>query len=216
MDQVRQIRVLIPAIMCIGALLLGARMDLDNSLRTLIKSAVQQNNSALTGIVGLLAAGSAFVLAGGVVIGGFTNLLLRITSWLLHRVIGENYCTRWETFLPKEFFPRVWSKLAPSRELPNAAAKYFFYAAVTFDHENLFKDAGGLHEWLIRRWNAFNVNMNSAVALLFASALAFPLGITDSILWFVGVTVVFVVLLINATFAWYETMRMLEFHSHRP
>jgi hypothetical protein len=131
-------------------------------------------------------------------------------------ILRDRFCTHWESFLPKEVFDRLWRKLAPSHELRNPDPKFYFYAAATFDHENLQKNAGQLHDWLTRRWNGFNVNVNSAVGLGLALSIALPLGIDESPFWFLYVGLLLGVFLVSAAIAWYETMMMLEFHSYRP
>lgn len=269
MDEIRQIRYLIPPIFFVVSLLLGARLDYDqdNALLDLLKdisgtavispqnlpvpqlsppssSALQPSPTvssvtplnaadALKVLVALLA-GTAVVIAGGVAIGSLSRLLLVVITFLAKIVFSIKDCIMstapanklvvyWEVCQRSSYFDRIWSKCAPYN-LPNQRnglpedqfCKYRYYAAVTFDHENLAKHAPDLHDWLARRWSGFLVSFNSAVALMLALFLGCWLLRIESRLWSWALASVIMIFLVSAGVAWWQTQRMHEFHSYRP
>ena len=82
----------------------------------------------------------------------------------------------------------------------------------TFDHELL---APGIHTWLLRRWNAFNVAAHSVVALALAHLLAPAFSIPLGCAWLATTVVSIAILGWTAFNAWRDTMGMIEFQSHR-
>jgi hypothetical protein len=115
--------------------------------------------------------------------------------------------------LSDETLKRVWERAgldsSPDKKLT-------LYAAVSFDHELVSK---GVHDWIVRRWNYFNVAFHSSMALLLSIApakciskrLAFPLVPA----WWASIFALSGFLLVMAYLAWRDTMKMIEFQSRR-
>ena len=134
---------------------------------------------------------------------------------MFHAVLKEKWCVHWEVCLPQTYFDNIWQKLGPVVG-SGSRKEYYYYAAVTFDHENVQKYAGGIHDWLLRHWNWFNVTINSFTALALSLVVARPLGISLEWRWLLPTILMMLVFLFNAAFAYWETMKMSYFHSNRP
>jgi hypothetical protein len=72
---------------------------------------------------------------------------------------------------------RIWGQLQSTLRKD---AKLTLYATATFDHELL---ASGIHTWLLRRWNSFNVAFHSVVALGLAHLVALIVSIPQGRAW---------------------------------
>lgn len=213
MDPVRQIRILIPPFFFLGAILLGAHYDKDNLVRTLLSNV--QTTEALLGV---LAAVAVFVIPVGFLIGGITRVFLTAFCWSLGKFLRDPVW--FETWPPNraEFVKRIWPFLDVDSSL-SPTSTHLFYATVTFDHDVLYKHAPGMHEWLLRRWSGFSAASSSCGALLLAMVVSFIIGIhwTRWTWWLGHLSFVFVFasLVAAASRNWIETMRMVEFQSHR-
>src|SRR5207245_5284322 len=146
MDQDRQIRFAIPPFFLLASLLWGAYLG-GVDLSPVLKPDTAKE------ILGLLAAAAVAIVPLGFLISSASILLIR----LLARAFGK---PTYEAVLTDAAYAKVWARIqAPSPKDGNQ----ILYAAATFDHELL---APGIHTWLMRRWNAFNVAAHSSVALL--------------------------------------------------
>jgi hypothetical protein len=116
----------------------------------------------------------------------------------------------YEARLSDSTFERICKRLDTDQAKDK---KLTLYVAATFDHELL---APGVHTWLLRRWNSFNVSAHSIVALLLAHIVFAPIfSIPQVRNWWESTAALVAVLFINAFCAWRETMNMIEFQSHR-
>jgi hypothetical protein len=195
MDQVRQIRLAIPPFFLLASLLWGAylgRFDLPPILKP----------GTAKEALGLLAAAAVAILPAGYLISTISVMLLRG----LFAMCGK---PTYETVLDDATLDRIWSKLRSGQPKD---AKLILYAAATFNHELL---APGIHTWILRRWNSFNVAAHSIVALALAHALAPFISIPQGCWWWATTGVLIALLGWTAVIAWRETMRMIKFQSHR-
>ena len=103
---------------------------------------------------------------------------------------------------------KIWAHVTKKR----FKSQERFYASATFDHSILPK---GVNAWIMRRWNAFNTNINCCSALLLAHAVGSFLSIDQSFYWWATTILVMMPLLINAIMAYCQTMRMIEFQANR-
>ena len=195
MDTERQIRLVIAPFFLLASLLLGGALSGQLTLDSL--GALKTESLVLIG--GALAAAT---LPVGFLIGALTFSLVRPA---LRLFTEQSY----EVVLPLSSWERIWPRL----KTPSAVdLKQSLYAGATFDHELLHP---GVHNWITRRWSAFNISCHSCTALVLAHLLAIPLGIQQSYGW-ASVTVVSIALLAsNGAVAWRQTMRMFEFQSQR-
>jgi hypothetical protein len=195
MDQDRQIRFLIPPLIFILSLLWGchqAGYNLTNILGT----------DSLKSILGLLAAGAVTAIALGFIIGAVSIIILRYSFKIFKK-------PTYEIVVSKDSLNRIWPQLKTTLAVDNSK---ILFGGVTFDHE-LISD--GIHSWLTRRWSAFNISVNSSVALLLSHLVAFFIPINQSYTWGFTSVLIGICFILNAIAAWKETMGMIEFQSYR-
>ncbi len=197
MDQNREIRFLIPPFFLLASLLLGAFLDL--SIRPNVEKLLTLDSAER--VLGVLAAGSVAVIPLGFLIGSISVFLVRIFFGFKR----SNY----EATLSDDCLKRIWAQLNTDQKFNQ---KLTFYAAATFDHEVLDK---GIHEWIMRRWNSFNVSIHSCTALLLAHLFGGVFLIGQDPRWLLLTFVLVLILFANGATAWRETMGMLDFQSHR-
>jgi hypothetical protein len=195
MDQDRQIRFAIPPFFLFASLLWGAYLDGRNLSPIFAPDTAKE-------VLGLLAAAAVAVVPMGFLISVLSITLLRALALITKT-------PTYEASLTDSAFDRIWKHIATAQAKDK---KLVLYAAATFDHELL---PSGIHTWLLRRWNSFNVATHSSVALLVAHAVAPILSIRQSCWWWVSTLALVALLVVAALTAWRETMAMLDFQSHR-
>lgn len=196
MDQDRQIRLLIPPFFLLLALLWGAYLDPSVKLAPLLLPASAQS------LLGVLAAATVCVLPLGFLLSAISILLLRIL-FSLSRNPG------YEARITAEALRRIWPQLHTNSPFDT---NHTLYAVATYDHELL---SNGIHSWLMRRWNLFNVSIHSAVSVVLAHGVGALLGLSQNRRWTAFTSLIVVILLANAIVAWRQTMAMIEFQSQR-
>jgi hypothetical protein len=79
----------------------------------------------------------------------------------------------------RDFMRRIWTEISftsPMYTMDQSQLDHIFFSSgITFDHESIRKKREGVHEWLIRRWSAFNINCHCIVAIILANIFIFPL-----------------------------------------
>jgi hypothetical protein len=194
MDQDRQIRLAIPPFFLLASLLWGAYLGgLD--LLFLKPEAAKE-------VLGLLAATAVVILPIGFLISAISVTILGGLAAIFRK-------PTYEAVLDGSTLARIWPKLGSNQ---SKDAKLTLYAAATFDHELL---APGIHTWLLRRWNSFNVAAHSIVALTLAHAVGLFFPIPQGCAWWTTTVASIALLGLRAFKAWRETMKMIEFQSHR-
>ena len=207
MDQIRQIRFLIPPFFFFASLTWGAYLDDPCRVEELFRDEVFKS-------IGALLLAGASVISLGFLIGSVSIVALALGSWLL---TGQHYEV---AGLSEACLSRIWTRLDTGQHRERASE---LYAVVTFDHELLSK---GVHEWLLRRWSTFNVSAHSIMALLLAHVAGGLLGVNQGIewwrwflpipgTWWATTLVLWVVLMFMARASWRETKGMIDFQSHR-
>jgi hypothetical protein len=112
--------------------------------------------------------------------------------------------------LTDEALRQVWNRLFGPGTTPDR--KFELCVGAAFDHEILGKEYEGIHKWVFRRANAFNIAANSFCGLV----LSFPfghwvIGIPWRFAWWGPVAAFAILLVFAARWAWHDTMDMLEF-----
>jgi len=195
MDQDRQIRLAIPPFFLLASLLWGAYLGgLD--LSPLLKPDTAKE------VLGLIAAAAVAILPVGFLISTISVTLLQGLAAICRK-------PTYEAVLDDSTLHRIWSKLGTVEVMD---AKLTLYAVATFDHELLH---AGIHTWLLRRWNHFNVAVHSIVALALAHVVAPVISIPQGWPWFTTTAVSIALLSWTGFNAWRQTMRMIRFQSHR-
>lgn len=198
-DPERKIRFLYPPFFLLASLLLGLYFDPNRSLNDILPI---MGSDWIKVIVGALIGGGLIVIVAGFFIGTISLCILR----LAFKVFGKR---QHEAVLSQGCLEQIWKQLhATGAPCQNQT----LYAAATFDHELLPK---GIHDWLTRRWNAFNISVNSGVAFALALIIGKVLSIDIGIEWCVTSVIVAGFLTWSVILAWRDTMGMIEFQSHR-
>ena len=211
MDEDRQIRFLICPFLLYCSLLWWGYVSPET-----YKSFANLKPESLKEFLPIIAAAGAATLPVGYSIGTITILLLRFFFWIRNRSAKERQI--YEAWLSGDSYEAILKKLTH----PTRNRDALLYAAASFDH-GLLPD--GIHKWMMRRWNSFNIASNSALAL-FISLLVVPVRIAytwswepicgwDYKLWLIVNLVLIALLCTMAYFSWHETMQMLEFQSER-
>jgi hypothetical protein len=216
MDEDRRIRFLIAPVLFVASLLLGVWADRDtfDPIRDALK---QCDLSKSIGLIGLaIAVGGVVVLAAGYIFGTLAYLFLRLTFFSLsvgkyrfHEVgLSENAPS------DKATFERIWERLgAPKPPDPNQT----LFAGAAFDHGILSEEYDGVHRWLVRRWSAFNIVVNSFWGLLFSIPFGlYVIKYSWTCVWFLSVVVFAVFLLYAEYVSWHDTMNMFKFMTTLP
>jgi len=200
MDQERQIRFLYPPFFLLASLHWGIYLDPNRSLKDILPTL--QSPIGVNELLGLIAGGSVIIIASGFLIGAISVVLLRITFFFLGR-------HHYEAHVSPSAFKLIWERLDTSEPLDT---RKVLYAIATFDHELLPKS---IHEWIGRRWSAFNVSAYSCIALVLALIIGRRLSITLGCEWLVTTLIIIALLAFNACHAWRDTMGMIDFQSRR-
>lgn len=209
MDPTRQIRLLIPPFFFYTSLLSAWFFTEIQKQGGLL---YKQDLSTIATVAVIVGASSIPV---GFLLSTITFLFLR-----LFRLFGLNH----ETGLSEENIDKIWPFLGtelPRRKLITKCRKrtkrYIrHFVSVTIDHEIIYRYSKGIQEWMARSYSAYWVSACSATALLFS----FIVVLSSEKLhapceWWIASVVVFVVMVLGAINARYDTFKMQEFQLHR-
>jgi hypothetical protein len=216
MDQDRQIRFLISPFFLYASLLWWAYLD-----PTVNSVLIRLKPNDLKDLLTVVAAAGSATIPIGLSIGTLGISLLKL--WFKFRSRhGDRQL--YDACVSNGCLQTMLREVGTAQEDRGSNRESLLYVAATFDHELLPEK---IHEWLLRRWNSFNVAFNSALAL-FISILIIPIRILytfslDPICgwnyqrwWWLG-TNIFLICVFAATAcaAWHETMAMIEFQARR-
>jgi hypothetical protein len=201
MDEERRIRFLVAPALFVASLLIGALSD--PTARTFIVGIIKDSDWSKS-LIELAAGGGVVVFAGGYVFGTITVFISRLFFWCRPRHWGRFH----EVALSDDSFLQIWKRLdAPGA--PNRSQELF--AGAVFDFDVLRKDHEGVHRWLFRRWNGFNIAANSLCALIFSLVVGPWIGVPWGRTWCLSVFVFGAILVFVMVWAWGDTMHMMRF-----
>jgi hypothetical protein len=166
MDQDRQIRFLIPPFFLYASLLWWAFVDprLHCFLTALAGNELKE-------ILAVAATLGAATIPLGFSIGTLGLLLLKLAFHVRSRISSLRRIH--EAYITEECFRVILRETAaPTTD----DRRSLLYATATFDHELLPE---GIHTWLMRRWNTFNVAFSSAIAIFISLLAALALASRD-------------------------------------
>ena len=201
MDEDRRIRFLVAPTLFVASLLWGAWSD-DGwrySMVAILKNPDWPN------VIGIIAGGGLMVFVGGYVIGTWTYFVLRLIFLCRSHFWGGPQFH--EVAMSCGAFKRVWGKVGYGSS--NRSQELF--AGVAFDHGIIRESHKGIHEWLVRRRNGFNIAASSFWAMVFSLSFGLAIGISITRAWGYPVALFAVILLCVMCWAWRDTMGMLEF-----
>lgn len=201
MDKDRQIRFLYPPLFFLAFVLSALVLDRPTAVKEWLDT-FGGTEKVLT----IIAGGGIVILVLGLLIGTLSSLLLRALFFLAG-------WRRYEAVLSRETLLAIWPRLGTTQIV--AESKYqwrrqAFYGGVSFDHAIFPR---GIHLWLMRRWSAFNISYNSAVAIVLSLIVVRYYGIPTQADWVLIAAMVIAALALNAVFAWRETMSMIQFQA---
>jgi hypothetical protein len=209
MDEHRTIRFQVAPILFVASLLWGAWFD--QTKHAWLVGAL--NGTDGFKLIGLIAGGGVVIFAGGYIIGTLTYFLLRAFFRFRPRCWGKSRYH--EVAMREDRFKQVWEKLRVRPQEPDRWQELF--AGAAFDYDVIRKEHKGVHEWMFRRWNAFNIATTSILGL--ALSLVFGrlvLNIQLTPAWWISVAIFEVVLVVTMCWAWHDTMNMLDFMIRMP
>jgi hypothetical protein len=202
MDKDRQIRFLYPPLIFLGSIALGFYLDDSTSVQSIIEDFPQLDKS-LTIVLAILGAGSLILLLG-YLLGSVTVSILK----LAFRLKGKHF--NYEELLSDKFYKAIEDIILKEEGKPVDKMDRL-YAVSTFDHGFI---SSGVHQWIVRRWNAFFISSSSAVAIFFSFIIGrFCLNIDFNWVWLLVSLIFFSMLAWLASTSWYEVMRMIEFQT---
>jgi hypothetical protein len=162
MDEARKIRLLVAPMLFIASLLLGGALSGQTASHF-----IDLKDQDWPKLIGIITAGGIGMFAAGYGIGTVTQFLLRLIFRLKARLWGGSRFH--EVALSDDSLKRVWHLIGAPGE-PDRSLE--LYAGAVFDFGVLQKHRKGVHEWLFRRWNGFNMAANSVLPLI----LSLPIG----------------------------------------
>ncbi len=216
MDQNRQISLLIPPFFFFASLLLGAHFDPEICVTKILWDKIGLYIT-ISGIS---------ILPLGFLIGTISILFLRAV-FLVFNFSKKYKNVTYESFFTEDFIKeQIWPKLKMDEDLYDNLPKSKYYskgwmrkklvkllAVVTYEHLLLNCD---IHDWLIRRWSAFYVCINSITALaisLILGTLYFSIQFSKG--WFGIIICIIILFLISGIIAFIERIEMVEFQLRR-
>jgi hypothetical protein len=200
MDQDRQIRLLIPPFLFFASLVVGLLFD-NPRWAQLSQSYTKDSLVPLGAVI------AAALLPIGFILSAASGIVLR----LLFLPFRKPY----EACLSSEALQSMYQLTGVDDQIfpkPDGTASDQLFAAVSFDHSII---ESGIHTWIMRRWNAFNISTTSLVALILALSVAPLFAIHRSRSWWITSVAVGFLLVVNAILAWRGTMHMVEFQAVR-
>ena len=207
MDKDRQIRMLIPPFFLLASVLWAAYLSGD--LRVFLHPAKVQVANVKDGddvlrdevaivksVLSVVAVAGVATLPLGYAIGVLTLAILSVFSPLFPQ-------RAFDVPVSDEGMKVIWERLG----LPEQPKNRALYGAAVFDHYLLKKP---VHEWLFRRWSAFLIASQCALALALSIPFALALHVHPTCKWLLAVGGVIAVFVWQARKAWREAYDMFE------
>jgi hypothetical protein len=214
MDEDRRIRFLVAPLLFIASL--GWGMWLDPSWRGAIEK-FPVPDSAEKGIgqaIAIIAGGGIVVFTMGLVIGTVSYVVLRSVSFMTRRLFScQDGVNTHELGVSNETLRLIWAKIGAPGE---PARSQDFFAAMEFDHGVLKSTNQGVHDWMVRRWNAFSISVTSFTGLVLSWIVLHIAHVCLCKWWIIPAVLMLVLFFFNALFSWRDTMGMLAFQATLP
>jgi len=209
MDEDRRIRFLVSPLLFFASLSWGLLRDATRNLGDILPG-LGLKLEKLPDLIALIAGGGIAVFTVGYVIGTTTYVLLRL-AFIVAARFGYGSGSH-EITLSDEVLRLVWGRIGAPGE-PDRTK--MFFAGSTFDHDVLQEEHKGVHQWIVRRWNAFSVAATSVTGLLLSLLAGIALRVRLTRGWWMPVVVTSIVLGVAAFLARRDTMGMLKFQAAR-
>jgi hypothetical protein len=214
MDEARTIRFYVAPVLFLMSVVWGAWFDYPTKHQLILDHLKVEN---LPNLIGLAAGGGFVVFAFGYIIGTLTYAILRLLFCLKAWCCGGSRYH--EAGFALSDLKNIWKKTGhPGADDPQQELwKQEISAVVVFDFGIIRANYEGVHQWLVRRWNAVSIGATSVVGLL----LSFPIGrcvfcISFSWAWCAPVMGLIVACFYVAYCAWGDGRRMVSFMAQMP
>ena len=209
MDEERKVRFIVAPLLFLASMAWGVAWDRCHTLSDLIPGLTVKSENAYQLIALLMGSGVA-VFALGVIIGTTSYAVLRAFFWLRSRATGR-VCFH-EFTCDDKTFELMWRQIRANGTLERSKT---LYVGVTFDFDELRTKHLGVHQWIIRRWNAFSIAVSSLMALFWSFVVSLWLGVALTDRWFWPVGIVTLCFIYIACTAWRDAMGMASFQANR-
>ena len=197
MDKDRQIRFLYPPLVLLSSIALGSYFDTSIELHKVITHFFEVDSN--TKIVIALLGGSSLILVLGFLLSTITIFFLRFFF------IKNDF--NYEIKLSEKAYQDI-GKLILKKGKKLVTTKDKHYAGIVFDHGFISKN---IHQWMVRRWNAFIISSSSTLALISSLIIGHWLNIYISCYWLLVVIPLTLIFITNACYSWKDSMDMVEF-----
>ncbi len=194
LDQLRELRLLIPPFFLFSSLLWGAFLAQSPLLAHLTKL---KDAQTLT----VAAAGAATIPLGFVIsVVGLTAL--RTLFWIFPK---RWLVVKWDVPYSEASVERMCRVLKLERDMSRD-----LQTIARFDRTVMPKE---VLEWILRRWTSFLVSVHSIVALVLAHVIALLVGIQQTTWWGCTTLLICILLVPHAVTAWREAGKMGDVES---
>jgi len=198
LDQLRELRFLVPPFFFFASLSLGAYLDPCFSLVSQL-SKIKDVQTLVIAAVG----------ASTIPIG----FLISVISIVVMTVLFKLFRKQWDIPYSSDSVTKIWAALNVPR-----CGRSDLQAVSTFDRTVVPEKVS---DWILRRWTTFLVSAHSIVALLLAHAAAHLFtSIHQTCLWCITTAAICFFLFFHAATAWKDTREMghlqAEIASHKP
>ena len=212
MDEARTIRFYVAPVLFLMSLIWGAWFD--PTTKQHIAEHLKQVDD-LSKLIGFVAGGGFIAFAFGYIIGTLTYAVLRLFFCLKACCGGSRYH---EAGFSHSALENIWLRTGhPGAKDLKQELEQELSAVVVFDFGIIREKYIGVHEWLVRRWNAFNIGATSITGLLLSFAIGhWMLCISFSRAWLVPVGIFLIPCFCVACFAWHDGRRMVAFMAQMP
>jgi hypothetical protein len=220
MDEARTIRFYVAPVLFLMSLIWGAWFD-PIKQHEIIEHLERVDD--LSKLIGLAAGGGFVVFAFGYIIGTLTYAILRFSFWCKACCFGgSQYHEAGVLRSDPSDLDSIWSRTGhPVATDPQAKDHQQklqeLSAVVVFDFGIIRGKYEGIHQWLVRRWNAFNIGATSVAGLLLSFAVGrYMFCISFSWKWYAPVGIFIAACVYVACCAWWDGRRMVRFMAQMP
>jgi hypothetical protein len=207
MDEARTIRFYVAPVLFLMSLIWGAWFD--PTKQHVILDHLQVDK--LPNLIGLAAGGGFVVFAFGYIIGTLTYAVLRLFFRIIAWCCGGS---RYHEAGLLSHLGNVWPRtghpgaIDPQQELS---------AVIVFDFGIIRGRYEGVHQWLVRRWNAFSIGTTGVAGLLLSFVIGhWMFSISFRWEWWVPVGILLVACFYVSCCAWHDGRRMVAFMAQMP
>ena len=207
MDEARTIRFYVAPVLLLMSLIWGAWFD--PTKQHVILDHLQVDK--LPNLIGLAAGGGFVVFAFGYIIGTLTYAFLRLFFHFKAWCCGGS---RYHEAGLLSHLGNVWPRTGHPGAIDHQQE---LSAVIVFDFGIIRGKYEGVHQWLVRRWNAFSIGTTGVAGLLLSFVIGhWMFSISFRWEWWVPVGILLVARFYVSCCAWHDGRRMVAFMAQMP